>query len=321
MLARTLISISLFFLSAGALAEDSAAHYGAKEEGWYWYKDPKEIKKTDPSPEKKAEAPPEKPEPPKEEAKIKPEDIPFSTAWLKANLDRLREEAMDSPDDPDKIRAYLYAQRLVLDKAQNFATAAHRMANLDPLLDESNRVPIDTAAKMAVMRTSNAAKEEALRRLAKKAGLFFFFDSSCSHCLTQQEALGWMVKDYAFSIKNISVDGKGLPGMHTWVKDDGQAKALGLKIFPTTIFVVPPDGYYIISQGTLSAESMGNKIILVANDRKLLDEDVARHINVFDRGVLSAKDMRDPALAEAIRNSRESKIWVNQLREKLGTNY
>lgn len=322
MFARILTPLLCVFAIA-AYAGDSVDYYGGKSEGWFWYKDPVEKKKQEPkapAPEKPQE-PPKAPPPPKEEVKVKPEDVPFSVAWLKKNYERLHEEAIENPDDPDKVRAFLYVQRIILDKAQNFATAAHLIANTDPLLDETNRVPLDTAAKFAVMRGLDVAKKTALKDLAQKGGIFFFFDSSCAHCKTQQEALGWLAQDYGFRIKNISVDGKGLPGMTNWVKDTGQAKALNLKITPTTMFVVPPDNYYIISQGTHSAETLGEKILLAAQEKKLISPDLAKNMNLFERGVLSAQDMRDPGLLDAVKDSQDSKVWVNRLRERLGTKY
>lgn len=271
-----------------------------------------------PPPPKKEEKPDPKPAKPKETA---PSEAPFSAAWLRKNLDRLRDEAIDAPDDKNKVRAYLYAQRILLDKAQNFSNAAHMVASTDPILDESNRMPLDTAAKMAVMRGTEAAKKTALKTLADKGGIFFFFDASCRYCATQQQALSFLVSDYSFKIRNISVDGRGLPGMSDWKKDTGLAKTLGLKIFPTTVFVVPPDGYYIISQGYHSAETLGNKIMLAAMDQKLLPPDVLAATDTLNRGVMSADDMRDQALLDAVNDAKDSAKWVDMVREKLGMKY
>lgn len=316
MIAR--IVLLTLLMTGYALAADSSSHYGSKAEGWFWYKDPKEKPKPAvPEPPKETQPPPKKPD--EKPPEVKP--APFTTQWLKENYEKVKMAAIEHPDDKDKMAAYLYIQRMILDKSQNFATAAHQMANTDPLLDESNRIPLDTAAKFAVMRGFDRAKKDAIKEMASKGGLFFFFDTTCGHCLTQQQAIDWLVADYGFSIKNISVDGKGLPGMRSWVKDEGQAKALGLRIMPTTVFVVPPNGYFIISQGFHSAETLGEKILMVAQAQNLLPPDVTRQLGLFERGVLTPGDMRDKALMESAEEADDPSKWVKQLRDKLEGKY
>lgn len=316
-----MIGRALSFVAAGLLAQpaqgaESLDRFERKAEGWNWYQDPVERKAPVQPPEapKKADPPKAEEAKPPKEAKA-PGPAPFSVKWLRENYERIRDDAIDNPDDPEKVQAYLYAQRIILDKSQSFATAAQLMSSTDPLLDETNRIPLDTAAKFAVLRGHSDAKQEALKDLAARGGIFFFFDSTCSYCAVQLQALEWLRKDHGFSVKNISTDGKPLPGMDSWVRDSGQARALGLRITPTTLFVIPPAGYYIISQGFHSAETLGEKILMVAGSKGLLRPDLAKRIDIFQRGLVSPEDLRDPALATTAQDTR---AWVKVLQQKIG---
>lgn len=321
-----MLALALSLVAAGLLAQpihaaESLNRYERKAEGWNWYQDPVEKKGGPATPEEKPGATPEKKPVPGAKPEVSkeakgPGSAPFSVKWLRENYDRLRDEAIDNPDDKEKMQAYLYAQRIILDKSQSFATAANLMSSTDPLLDETNRIPLDTAAKFAVIRGHDAAKLEALKDLATRGGIFFFFDSSCAYCPLQLQALEWLRKEHGFAVKSISTDGRGLPGMDNWVRDAGHARALGLRITPTTVFVMPPSGYYIISQGFHSAETLGEKILMVAGSKSLLRADLAKRIDIFQRGVVTPGDLRDPALATA--TGQDTKAWVKVLQEKIG---
>jgi conjugal transfer pilus assembly protein TraF len=54
---------------------------------------------------------------------------PLSAAWLRANLERFRDQAIDDPS-PRNVALYLYLQRLVLDKAERFAEAGQSHQNI-----------------------------------------------------------------------------------------------------------------------------------------------------------------------------------------------
>jgi conjugal transfer pilus assembly protein TraF len=314
------VSVLIWLLAAlnapPALAEDNQRHfYSEKERGWHWYEDPPPEKKPRPPPKPIAPPPAAAPAPAAPPAPAGP--ALFSTAWLRANLDRLRDDAIDHPDDKDKVRAYMYAQRVMLDKSQRFSMVASTVVKTDPLLDETNRVPMDVMATTAVQQSIAANRKEAVKYLASKGGLMFFFDSTCEFCKVQVAALNWLEKDYGYAIKAVSVDGKPMPGVKAgWVKDEGQAKALGLTIMPTTIFAVPPDKFFIISQGYHSAETLEEKILLAAEADNLLPEAMLKKRQTYERGVLKPGDLNDPAL-----DPNDSNAWVEVLRKKLGARY
>ena len=92
----------------------------------------------------------------------------MSVEWLRANLPVLRDRAIDQPTQ-ENVRAYYYAQRIMMDKAQVFSDVAREVTGTDPLLDENLRVPFASAAKAAQLRNANESKAAILEAVAAKA--------------------------------------------------------------------------------------------------------------------------------------------------------
>ncbi|WP_413460797.1 conjugal transfer protein TraF [Herbaspirillum huttiense] len=288
--------------------EPQERFFDRKAEGWFWYKDPKEV--TQPP------QVPTSPPPPPDSTKAKPKEEKveaFSVTWLRKNMPKLLDKAIDDPTK-ENVEAYLYAQRVALDKSQLYAEQARRVVASDPLLDENNRVPLATFAKSFFLRHANNDSREALRYVAQKAGLWLFFDSSCQYCRPQAATIRELASKYGFIAKYISVDGGGLPNIPNFVRDNGHVKLLNLKITPTTVLVVPPNNYYIVSQGMMAEDQLGERILLAADTNNLLTPDLAKKIRTYDRGVLSNDDMKAGA-------SDDPKAWTKYLKERLMGKY
>ena len=281
--------------------------YHGKEDGWFWYKDPKDA------PPKPAEkAPPPSSGAPKTTGAPKKTE-PFSVDWLRKNLPVLLERAIDTPSK-DNVEAYLYAQRIAMDKAQEYAVQARAVVTSDPFLDENNRVPLSTFAKRSFLRDVDQQSEMAVKELASKGGLWVFTDSRCHFCSDQVNQVEALRAKYGFLVKYISVDGAPVPGVQDWVKDNGHVKLLRLKITPTIVFAVPPKDYLVISQGLMAHGQIVERLLLAAEDRKLLPEKMLARTNPYSRGVLSPADVADGA-------SDDPKEWVTRLKEKLENRY
>lgn len=291
--------------------------YGGKEEGWFWYKDPREAKeKLVPPPQIQPPSPP--PQAPAQ-TPAAPDRVPtFSVKWLRENLDKLRDVAIDDPS-PENVRAYYYAQRVMLDKADKFATASQQVVLSDPYLDENNNFPYASTARNSVMKLRDSAKKEGLKYLTEKVGLWFFFDSKCSFCSMQLSVVKHLAQDYGFLVKAISLDGKSLPGLDLpVVRDQGQFRNLNLSVTPSLVMVVPPKTFLVVSQGVLSDESADDRILTIAASQKLLPDELNRQIDVFGKGVLSAEDLNNEE-AKALRD--DPKAWVQYLQGRLKSKY
>lgn len=291
-----------------------------KEEGWFWYKDP-------PDPPKKAEpkveepppvAPPAPPpEPPKELPKFETTPPLFSVAWFRKNFEKIQNAAIDDPT-PDNVAAMLYAQRIMLEKSDNFATASTRMSQSDPYLDENNRVPLSTALRSATFYRESKAKGLALTELSKKAGLIFYFDSRCNHCVVMQQAVNAFSDKHNFIVYNVSIDGNPLPNMKNWVKDTGRFRDLGLQLTPTVVLAVPPSTYLVLAQGAMSYDMLEGRALVAAEDQKLLPVEMIRAANVYDRGRISPGDLKQLGIDT---DPDDPKTWVAYIRKTLGTAY
>lgn len=305
-------------LAGGTLSasEEDGVGFGAfenKEEGWWWKKDPREM--PPPKPEPKPELKPA-PSKTRDEDVLKaqtPVPAPFSSEWLRENLPKLLDKAIDEPTE-ENLAAYFYAQRVLMDKSQNFAEKARALVISDPLLDETNRVPMATFARIANMGGSRAARDKALSRLSEVGGLWMFYRSDCRYCEPMADALMSFEAKYKFMTTFVSIDHKPLKFLKEWVNDEGQANTLGVKITPTVFFVVPPNNYYIVAQGAMSMPELGDRILLAAETNGLLTDEEIRAIYPERRGLLSDEDMKDGA-------TTDPKELVKRLRERLMNSY
>lgn len=300
--------------NAGRLGE---SFYGGRDEGWFFYKDPRELKEKEPPPIPVLPPPPEpetkeaKPEEKKEGPQL------FSVKWLRENLDKLRDLAIDNPT-PENVRAFYYAQRVMLDKADRFATVSQQVVLSDPLLDENNRFPIAKAAQDQVLRMEKQAKKDALKFLAEKTGIWFFFDTKCSYCAMQVGVVNHLAKELNFPVKAVSLDGQTLPNLEIpSVKDQGQFRALGLTMTPSLLLVSPPKTVMIISQGVLSDSAAESRILTVAASQNLLPEEITKQMNVASRGILTTEDTNN--LDKSLKDNPAD--WVKYLQEKLKGRY
>lgn len=309
------VSNHQFRFGVACLFAFSIAHganfFERKEEGWFWYKDPPVA----PAPK------PEDPVPPKvvSATPAKKEAIPpFSVKWLQVNLEKLRVAAIDSPTD-DNIRNYLYAQRVMMDKADNFAVAAARVARTDPFLDENNRFPFAAGFNSGVLLAQKGVKEEAMRYLSSKGGLWFFYDSRCGFCQMQASVVEEMGQKYGFKVMRASLDGKPLKDKKPFVVDRGQFKTFGLKLTPSIVMAIPPKGIYVVGQGALTIGELESRIMTAALNSKLLPADMQKKYDIFDRGLLKASDFEVEKGEEF--DPDDPRQWVEFLRKQLDQRY
>jgi conjugal transfer pilus assembly protein TraF len=307
MLAKTLLFAAVA-LSLPAMAQEEPAagqFFSRKSEGWYWYIDPRDEVKPEPL----------KVQPPKPAAKTSEpaKAAPFSVEWLRTNMPKLLDAAVNDPTK-ENVEAYLYAQRVTMDKSQRYAEQSQRVVAADPFLDENNRVPIASYTKPFFLRQAQEGKLEALKHVATVGGLWVFFDSKCNFCQPQVNTANELAKKYGLITKFISMDGKGLPNVKQFVRDSGQAKRLNLKITPTTVLVVPPNNFFVVSQGIMAQDQLSDRILLAADSNALLPKELSAKMNSYERGVLTTDDTQQG-------RTDDPKVWVKYLKDRLESRY
>mgnify|MGYP006285528505 FL=1 len=289
-----------------AAVPDTPRFYERGAEGWFWYAEEPAVEASEPTPD-----PPQaitaQPSPaPANTERQTPAPAapagppPLSAAWLRANLERYRDSAIDDPS-PRNVALYLYLQRLAIDKAERFAEASQRVVWSDPLLDETTRRPLATFAANLVNREAAANRDAALAETAKVAGLWFLFRADCPYCEAQAPLLEVLSARHGFDVQAVSLDGRPLPGgfFPDFRIDRGQARALGVVSTPALFLARPPNGIVPLSQGVLSLAELQRRIVHAATEAGWIEphwreRSRARVVDLR----MDPRGLDDPALAE-----------------------
>lgn len=241
--------------------EPWAPFYQQKERGWFWYE---RLPEQQPEPELVSE--PNKPVVQPNTAPPKPLPKLLSSEWFRQHLTEYRDQAIDQPT-PENIAAYWYLQRIMLDKAEQFTTVSQHVMMTDALLDENSRRPIASFGARAVDEQAEVNTTQVAKRLARQAGLWFFYSSTCSYCIKQASVLKGLSSAYGFKVLAIALDGLPLPtsSYTNYVIDKGQAQVLGVETTPALFLVKPGgDGGVIqLGQGLLSGDDIIKRAIML----------------------------------------------------------
>lgn len=268
----SLVVAVLGMLPGHAAPADGARFYDRSSEGWFWYHDPS-------APAKPLKPkPPEPPPPPKEDSPVQQAvqpvgPAPLSAEWLKVNIPKYLDKAIDEPTS-DNVRAYYYLQRLAMDKSSRFARAAQEVVMGDPRLDETSRQPITNYMANEVPKVAAAATNEALRGISQSAGLFFFFRSDCRFCYVMAPVLQQFASTYGFSVLPVSLDGGPLPDgvFPSYQTDNGVAATLKVDVTPAVFLAIPPNTFVGVSQGALSMNELTDRVVMAAHKAGLVDD-------------------------------------------------
>ena len=276
-----LAGLAMLLPALGAFSQtaDDERFFDRGQEGWFWYEPLPEDDEALPIP---AEQPEPAPVPDTQplvpaEPVVSPAEAeapkPLSAAWFRENLDGFRDRALDDPS-PANVEAYLYLQRIALERAGAFAEASAAAAARDPFLDANSERPIATYAAQAVDDRAEAARTAVLEALAKEAGILFFYDADCALCASQASVLDLARRLHGFEIIAISLDGSPPPvPLAAHRQDQGQAERLGVVSLPATFLVRPPDLILPIAQAPLDLTNIGRRMIALAHDAGLISED------------------------------------------------
>lgn len=257
-----------FAVSLGA-AMPGFAHAGGffggdRPEGWFWYRLPPEP----------IEPKPVKPQPPKKTSKapapkprvLKPGPPVMSAAWLKKNIPKYLNLAIDRPTR-ENVLTYLVLQRVAMDKSQRFADMTERVVQTTPLLDEYTRRPISGIGARLANRKSRQGVDRSMNWLSERVGVWFFYSGDCVYCASQAKILKDVQKMYGLYVTAISMDGAPPPpGFKQARRDQGQAEQLGIKT-PIALVLVNPEDQSIVplSHALLTRKQLIGRIILASN--------------------------------------------------------
>lgn len=292
-----------------------------EEEGYFWYKDPKEVKvkKKQPLPPKINAGENSQEKMSKQELELSrlrdsletlekkqklqegPEKMrPGSVAWLRKHIPLALDKAMDTGKKKD-METYLYLVRMALDRADRGSNLQMQVVHSDPFLNEGNRVPIDSFARLIFDRRNKGDIEKGFSYLAKKGGLMFFYDTTCNFCAAQVPLLKKFAGAHGFDVLYVSIDGKyladaGIPREDS-VVDEGKAlfKQFNLQLVPSIVYVQPPDKGYVLSQGLITLPTIKDRLLVAIESENLLPPDLASMTHPYKRGLLTYDQMNEAA--------------------------
>lgn len=250
------------------LAESNSGFYRQNTQGWFWYQTLPELEDelsnvNDPSAQ-----------PIRSSQTSTMEKPALTAAWFRENMQHYMDKAIDEPT-PGNIKAYLYLQRIMMDKSSEFSDMSQQIVMGDPNLDEISRRPLAPFASQAMDKFAREQTELVLKEIANRAGLFFFFRSDCPYCHAQAPVLESFAEQFGMPVLPISLDGQPLASgqFPNFRVDQGQAIALNVHSVPALFLLGPEDNFLPISQGTVSFDELSQRVILAAQQARLISSE------------------------------------------------
>ncbi len=246
------VLILLLLITTTVSAE--SAWFDRHSEGWFWYET---IQEPEPLADKELE----------HSQPSTTKDLPLSTPWLRKNMGHYLDKAIDEPSKKN-VSDYLYLDRLVKEKAERFARIGKRVIESDPMLDENVRRPISPAAAKINDGRAHQAKEEVLKKIAKKAGLVFYYQGNCKLCHLQAQTVQMMKKFYGFELITFSTDGvliSSFPASHIELSPHPQ---LNIQAYPALYLMQPPSNIALLRQGVISFTELTERILETAFEQE-----------------------------------------------------
>tara|TARA_R110000851_G_scaffold328806_2_gene500073 strand:+ start:9040 stop:10083 length:1044 start_codon:yes stop_codon:yes gene_type:complete len=251
--------------------------WDSQNEGWFFYEpEPVEEEPPEENPPQVVPVEIDPPEPPEETPEPPEEPAYLSAVWLKDNLPRYHQAALDDPTNVQTVAVYAFLKRVALDKAEQFTKTYQQALLKYPVLDENTNRSTASFATKAMDQEADEAKFRLLREISNRSlGLFFFYEDDCEVCLEQTRPLNWVKRRGGFDVQPISLDGAPIPikGYENFSVDEGQAEMLGLVATPAIYLVIDSQNIVSIGQGGTSAHALAEAIITQARMNGVISEE------------------------------------------------
>lgn len=244
--------------------------------GWHWYseEEPEEVQPE----EEVAQSPPAE-KPPEKEKPAPPKTVKLDNAWLRENMPKLLDDAMNNPNDENKVAAYWLVHRLAVDQASKFQDSTRRLYMTNPELSASENARRPTSQIALKIRNAEAAqsKRAVLQSIFDRAGIWFFYRADCRYCQQEAPVLKAIEREFMVNMLPVSLDGLPLPGGefpdYVTDRDFSRASMLGVKNTPS-IYLVTNDGsqIHMLSEGVISGEELVDTILYVAKKAGVINE-------------------------------------------------
>lgn len=235
-----------------------------REEGWFWYIDPK--------PEKKKENKKKKDEIRTEPKYIEPKN--YKSYWpdfktsrdIQAYQKELLDAAVMDPS-PEKVKNYIKFQQYIMSKSRLFTDVAQRVIWENPELDQEAKTPQAVIARTVSNQLQHEDVTRKMSQIAGTGGIFFFFSSTCPYCHLEGPILKRFEERYGIKVIAISLDGGGLPEYPNPIIDHGAGQALQIESTPTLFFGKPPKELIRLANGFLSEKEIEERLLSIMEEK------------------------------------------------------
>lgn len=168
-----------------------------------------------------------------------------------------RKAAILDPTEAN-IKDYIAKQEQMMTLSANFADGWRKTLWNNPELDFSLKGrPNNSAAQGVYDEQRTKERGDAIKQLAGKNGIMFFFKGNCQYCHAMAPIIKSFADRYGLSVMAISLDGGGIVDFPNAIIDNGIGSRLGINTVPA-VFVANtetkeflPIGYGVMAETEL----------------------------------------------------------------------
>jgi conjugal transfer pilus assembly protein TraF len=244
-------------------------------EGWFWYEDPPAAREVPPEAQRPEPEPADPRDPavreglkrwPVDEARL----AQLPVAWLRALQDAKLERALED-FTPEAAREYLLVHREHFRRSQAFTDLWRLVLYTHPELDPAAAHPVSTAGLKVADALEREARQAQLAAWAERAGLYFFFRSTCPYCRAFAPVLKLFADTHGWRVLPITQDGRGLPEFPDARPDEGVGDAIGVRAVPAVYVAIPEERFLApVGQGMLTLAELEDRVLAVLENRARL---------------------------------------------------
>jgi conjugal transfer pilus assembly protein TraF len=253
------VLIGWMFMVCLCASSDSVPFYKDHAHGWHWYESQSLEEKSE---EKEAQAKSGQPEANKPIKRQSPKEI---VASYREELENRLADAWMHPT-PEKIKAYQYMQKDMMDRSKNFSEGWMQNVFLNPNLDNTIENPVNQKARHVQLDLQKKQVSQTIQGLASEYGLFFFFSGACEYCHEFAPIVKRFSEQYGWQVLAVSLDGGKLEVFPNAQPDNGlfaqwQSGEQG-QVMPALYAVNPRTGHVIpVALGMTSIDQMEARIM------------------------------------------------------------
>lgn len=250
-------------------------YWDRAREGWFWYEDPPADEPAppprEPEPAKPAPLDPADPDVrealkrwPVDEALLPRLPVPWLKALQEAKLERALEDFT-----PAATREYILVHQEHFRRSKAFTDLWQLVLYTNPELDPASRRPVSTAGLQVADALDKVARDETLSAWASRAGLYFFFTSTCPYCQKFAPILKLFAATHGWSVFAVTRDGKPLPEFPAAQPDNGMGEAIGVRAVPAVFLAIPEERFLApVGQGFLTLAELEDRILAILSQRQ-----------------------------------------------------